>query len=68
LPCTSSLDHVSACISEHGATYVLVAGQNVYTLSNQKTPEQFAARKVTITGTLDAKGKTVQVDSIGPAQ
>jgi len=55
---------VAACISEHGAAYVLVAGKNVYALSNQKTPEKFAARKVTVTGTLDAKGKTIQVDSI----
>jgi len=59
---------VSACISEHGATYVLFDGKNVYALSNQKTPEQFAARKVTITGTLDAKRKTIRVDSIRPAK
>ena len=55
---------VTACISEHGGTYVLFDGKNVYALSNQKTPEKFAARKVTITGTLDATGKAIQVDSI----
>jgi len=55
---------VIACVSEHGGTYVLVDGKNVYALSNQKTPEKFAARKVTITGTLDAKSKSIQVDSI----
>ena len=55
---------VTACISDHGGTYVLVDGKNVYALSDQKTPEKFAARKVTITGTLDAKTKTIQVDSI----
>src|SRR5712692_4797006 len=55
---------VTACISEHGATYVLYDGKNVYELSDQKTPERFAARKVKIIGTLDAKGKTIQVDSI----
>src|ERR1700704_3543679 len=59
---------VTACISEHGAAYVLFDGKNAYALSDQKTPEKFAARKVTITGTLDAKGKTIQVDSIRPAK
>ena len=59
---------VTACISEHGAAYVLFDGKNVYALSDQKTPEKFAARKVMITGTLDAKGTTIQVDSIRPAK
>ena len=59
---------VTACISEHGATYVLYDGKNVYELSDQKTPEKFAAQKVMITGTLDAKGKTIQVDSISAAK
>ena len=59
---------VTACIGDHGATYVLFDGKNVYALSDQKTPEKFAARKVTITGTLDAKSKTIQVDSIRPAK
>jgi hypothetical protein len=37
-------------------------------LSDQKTPEKFAAKKVTVTGTLDAKTKTIQVDSIAAAK
>ena len=53
-----------ACISAHGATYVLYDGKNVYTLSDQRTPEKFAAQKVRVVGTLDAKTKTIQVDSI----
>ncbi len=53
-----------ACINAHGALYVLYDGKEVYTLSDQKTPEKFAAKKVTVTGTLDAKTKTIQVDSI----
>jgi hypothetical protein len=57
-----------ACISAHGATYVLYDGKEVYTLSDQRTPERFAARKVTVTGTLDAKTKTIQVDSINAAK
>src|SRR5258706_14931464 len=55
---------VTACVSEHGGSYVLFDGKNAYALSDQKAPEAFAARKVTITGTLDAKRKTIQVDSI----
>jgi len=59
---------VTACISEHDATYVLSDGKNVYELSDQKTPAKFAAQKVRITGTLDAKGKTIQVGSIVAAK
>ena len=59
---------VSACISEHGASYVLYDGKNVYALSDQKTPERFAAKKVTVSGTLDAKKKTIQVASIAAAR
>jgi hypothetical protein len=57
-----------ACVSAHGATYVLYDGKEVYTLSNQRTPEKFAAQKVTVIGTLDAKTKTIQVDSITAAK
>ena len=35
-----------------------------YTLSDQRTPEKFAAQKVTVRGVLDVKTKTIQVDSI----
>ncbi len=57
-----------ACIDAHGAQYVLYDGKDVYTLSDQQTPEKFAAKKVTVTGTLDAKTKTIQVDSITAAK
>jgi hypothetical protein len=57
-----------ACVSAHDAAYVLYDGQEVYTLSDQKTPEKFAGKKVTVTGTLDAKTKTIQVDSIAAAK
>ena len=53
-----------ACISAHGATYVLSVGKNVYTLTDQQTPEKFAGQKVRVRGTLDARTKTIQVDSI----
>ena len=57
-----------ACISAHGAQYVLLDGKNVYTLSDQQTPEQFAARRVRVVGTLDTKTRTIQVDSMTAAQ
>jgi hypothetical protein len=53
-----------ACVSAHNAMYVLYDGKDVHTLSNQQTPEKFAGKKVTVTGTLDAKTGTIQVDSI----
>jgi hypothetical protein len=59
---------VVACIRSHGASYVLHDGKDVYVLSDQKTPEKFAARKVRVTGTLDARTKTIKVDAITPVQ
>jgi Protein of unknown function (DUF5818) len=56
-----------ACVDAHGAMYVLYDGKETYTLSDQRTPEKFAGKKVTVTGTLDAKTKTIQVDSITAA-
>ena len=58
----------TACVAEHGATYVLFDGKEVYTLSDQRTPEKFAGKKVTVTGTVDAKARTIQVDSITAAK
>jgi hypothetical protein len=55
---------VRACIISHDAMYVLFDGKNAYTLSDQQTPEKFAAQKVSVVGILDAKTKTIHVDSI----
>ena len=57
-----------ACIGAHGAAYVLYNGKDVYTLSDQQMPEKFAAQKVRVVGTLDAKTKTIQVDSMTAAK
>ena len=57
-----------ACVDAHGAQYVLYEGKNVYSLSDQKNPEKFAGKKVTVTGTLDTKTKTIRVDSIAEAK
>jgi hypothetical protein len=53
-----------ACINEHGALYVLYDGKEVYTLSDQRVAAEFAGKKTTVTGTLDARTKTIHVESI----
>jgi len=58
----------TACVSAHDAMYVLYDGKEVYTLNDQQTPEKFAGKKVTVTGTLDARTRTIQVDSITAAK
>ena len=56
---------VVECAKGHGSTkYALYDGKNVFVLSDQKTPEQFAGKKVTVTGTLYEKTKILKVDSI----
>lgn len=59
---------VLACIRAHGASYVLYDGKDVYELSDQEKPKEFAGKRVTVTGTLDGKTKTIQVDSITAAR
>jgi hypothetical protein len=56
---------VVECVKgDKNTKYALFDGKNVYVLSDQKTPEQFAGKKVTVIGTLQEKTKTLQVDSI----
>lgn len=57
-----------ACIDVHGAMFGLYDGKNFYALSDQKTPQKFAGRKVNVTGTLDTKTRTIQVNSIAAAK
>jgi hypothetical protein len=57
-----------ACIDAHGAMYGLYDGKTFYTLSDQKTPQKFAGRKVDVTGTLDSKTRTIQVNTIAAAK
>jgi hypothetical protein len=44
--------------------YALYDGKNVYILSDQQTPEKYAAQKVKIIGVLDQNSKTLKVQSI----
>ncbi len=62
---------VSKCVRDcvkGGSKYALLVGKDVYTLSDQKAPEKYAGEKVTVTGTLDAKTKTLAVEKIEPAK
>jgi hypothetical protein len=57
----------SKCVTEcvkAGAKYALYDGKTVYVLSDQKGPEKFAGQQVKVTGTYDAAGKILKVDSM----
>lgn len=47
--------------------YALLVGKDLYVLSDQQTPEKFAAQKVMVTGTLFEKTKILKVDKIEAA-
>lgn len=51
-----------------GAKYALWDGKQTYVLSDQAGAAKFAAKRVTVKGTLDAKAKTIQVSSIAAAK
>ena len=57
-----------ACIDVHGAMYGLYDGKNFYTLSDQRISEKFTGQKVKVTGALDTKTRTIQVESIVAAK
>jgi hypothetical protein len=59
---------VAECIKDMAGKYVLYDGTKTYALSDQKAPAKFAAKKVTVTGTLDPKTNTIKVDSIAAAK
>jgi len=44
--------------------YALLDGATIRKLSDQKTPAQYAAQRVKVTGTYDAKSNTIKVASI----
>lgn len=57
-----------ACVMAHDSAFVLDAGATVYLLSDQKAAERFAAQKVSVTGTLDPKTRTILVESMAAAE
>lgn len=57
-----------ACVDVHGDAWVLVIGEHDYILSDQRAAETFAARKVTVVGTLDDAARTIKVESMSAAE
>lgn len=53
------------CVKAGGHLVLYQAGtKTVYQLDDQKKPEAFAGQSVKISGTLDAKSKTIHIQSI----
>jgi uncharacterized ParB-like nuclease family protein len=63
-------DCVKSCIKSGNGQYkyVLFDGKKNYKLSDQATPEKFAAKKVKVTGTLYEKTGVIKVDKIEVAK
>jgi hypothetical protein len=58
----------NACVSAHGADYVLHDGKKTYALTGAQNLEEFAGRKVDVLGELDSKTLTIKVESIALAK
>ncbi len=54
------------CAKQMGGEFVLAAGKEIYRLDNQAEAEKFAGRRVKISGTLDAKTKTIHMVKAEP--
>jgi hypothetical protein len=59
---------VTECVKGMNGKYVLYDGKKSYELSDQRTPEKFAAKKVAVTGTLDEKTNIIKVEKIAAAK
>ena len=57
-----------ACVEEHDARLLLHDGKQAYELSGQKAAEKFVGQKVRVTGTVDARSRTIHVTSIAAAK
>ncbi len=60
---------VADCVkADKSVKYALHDGTNLYVLSDQQTPEKFAAQKVRVKGVLYEKTKIIKVESIEPVR
>lgn len=55
---------VRDCVRSGQYKYALLVGNQMYVLSDQQTPEKFAAQKVTVRGVFYEKTRILKVDSI----
>jgi hypothetical protein len=67
---TDNAKCVRDCVKTGGGKwkYALHDGKNMYVLSDQGTPEKFAAQKVRVTGVLFEKTKIIKVEKIEAAK
>ena len=54
------------CAKQMGGEFVLAAGKEVYRLDNQAEAEKFAGQRVKVSGSLDAKTKTIHMAKTEP--
>jgi len=55
---------IAMCVKGTSSQYALFDGKSVLKLSDQKAPAKYAAQRVKVTGTLNAKTQTIRVSSI----
>jgi hypothetical protein len=58
---TSCTQH---CVKDKGGVYVLLVKEEVYRLDDQNLSEQFAGKKVRVSGNLDEKTHTLHVSKM----
>lgn len=63
---STSAECTIACVLAHGSLYVLTDGRSVYPLADQKGPEVYAGKRVTVAGRWD--GKTLTAASMAEAK
>jgi hypothetical protein len=57
---------IAMCVKGSSSQYALFDGKDVLRLSDQKRPAKLASQRVKVTGTMNAKTKTIKVESIQP--
>ena len=57
---------IAMCVKGSSAEYALYDGKDIFKLSDQNKPARYAARRVRVVGTLNAKTKVIKVSSIEP--
>lgn len=55
---------IAACVKGTSSQYALFDGKQIWKLSDQKRPANFAAQRVKITGTLNENTRTIHVNSM----
>ncbi|HYL61934.1 MAG TPA: DUF5818 domain-containing protein [Candidatus Methylomirabilis sp.] len=59
-------DCTKYCVHSRGGRFVLLTKRDVFKLDNQEAAENYAGKKVRVTGTLDPKTNIIAVRTIEP--